>query len=132
MVNAGLWPLAVYTVLVFILITLIVIISYYLGERHQERTTDDRYESGVAPAGPVKRNIDVGYYLVAVFFVIFDLEAVFIYSWAVSVRELGWPGYIEIVIFIFFLFAGLVYLWLVGALDATTWRQRADKIPVKE
>ncbi len=61
--------------------------------------------------------LDVRFYLIAVFFVIFDLEAVFIFGWAVGVRELGWAGYTSIVVFIGVLLAALVYLWRAGALD---------------
>ena len=60
------------------------------------------------------------FYLVAMFFVIFDLEAVFLFAWAVAVRETGWAGYVEVLLFITVLLATLAYLWRVGALD---WRQ---------
>jgi NADH-quinone oxidoreductase subunit A len=123
----GIWPLAVYAFVALIIVAAMVSISYVLGERHRERTTDEPYESGAVACGSARRSIDISYYLIAVFFVIFDLEAVFIFVWAVSLRELGWLGYIEIVVFIAFLLAGLIYLWLVGALEASTLRQRIDR-----
>ncbi|MBF0559763.1 MAG: NADH-quinone oxidoreductase subunit A [Nitrospirae bacterium] len=92
-------------------------VSFVLGQRHKERLTGQPYESGIAPTGTARVRFDIKFYLIAMFFVIFDLEAVFIYAWAVSIRETGWAGYAEILIFIFILMAGLVYLWRMGALD---------------
>jgi NADH-quinone oxidoreductase subunit A len=66
------------------------------------------------------------FYLMAVFFVIFDLEAVFVYAWAVSAKEAGWPGYIEMLVFLGILVAALAYLWRLGALD---WAPRPRKLP---
>jgi NADH-quinone oxidoreductase subunit A len=112
-----LWPFIVYTFAVVALIGLILGISFLLGQRHRERATDQPYESGMVITGSARTLFDVRFYLIAVFFVIFDLEAVFIFAWAVALRELGWPGYIEILVFIGVLLAGLVYLWRIGALE---------------
>jgi NADH-quinone oxidoreductase subunit A len=119
-----LWPLLVYFLAVLAIVGIMIGASFFLGERHKERTTDEPYESGIAGTGSAGRRFDARFYLIAVFFVIFDLEALFIFAWAVAVRELGWPGYIEILIFIGVLFAALVYLWRVGALELRTRRQR--------
>lgn len=78
------------------------------------------YESGIVSTGTAQVRFDVRFYLVAMFFVIFDLETIFIFAWAVAARELGWTGYVEILIFIGILIAVLVYLWRLGALDWTT------------
>src|SRR5450830_1611655 len=86
-----------------------------LGARRAARGIP--YESGIKPAGPLPKRLSVEFYQVALFFVIFDLEAVFIFAWAVNARRLGWTGYLEIVVFVALLFAGLVYLWKVGGLD---------------
>ncbi|AFM27381.1 NADH:ubiquinone oxidoreductase subunit 3 (chain A) [Desulfomonile tiedjei DSM 6799] len=115
--ESPLWPFIVYTFAIIGLIGLIIGISFLLGQRHRERATDQPYESGMVITGSARTLFDVRFYLIAVFFVIFDLEAVFIFSWAVAVRELGWPGYIEILVFIGVLLAGLVYLWRIGALE---------------
>lgn len=112
-----LWPLAVFFALVIILTVTIVSLSALLGQRHRERSTDDPYESGIAPTGSARIRFDVKFYLMAMFFVIFDLEAVFIFVWANSARKLGWSGYIEMVIFVGILSLALFYLWRVGALD---------------
>ncbi len=64
-----------------------------LGERHREKQTDEPYESGIVSTGTARVRFDIKFYLIAMFFVIFDLEAVFIFAWAVSIRETGWTGY---------------------------------------
>lgn len=115
--NVALWPLALYFFAVLALVVIMIGFSLLLGERHQERTTGEPYESGVAPTGSARIRFDANFYLIAVFFVIFDLETLFIISWAVAVRDLGWTGYVEIVIFIGILFVALIYLWGVGGLD---------------
>jgi NADH-quinone oxidoreductase subunit A len=112
-----LWPLALYAALVFIVVGAMLGLSYILGERHKDRATDQPYESGIVTTGSARLKLSVKYYLVAVFFVIFDLEAAFIFAWAVAFRQLGWTGYLEVVVFIGILLAGLVYLWRSGALD---------------
>jgi NADH-quinone oxidoreductase subunit A len=115
-----LWPLAVYLVIVLALVVAMLGLSFVLGQRHHERATDSPYESGILSQGSARVRLSAKFYLVAMFFVIFDLEAVFLFAWAVSVRETGWPGYAEASVFIAVLLATLVYLSRVGALD---WRQ---------
>jgi NADH-quinone oxidoreductase subunit A len=107
----------VYFVAVVIILACMIGLSYVLGERHRERQTAEPYESGVMSTGTARVRFDIKFYLIAMFFVIFDLEAVFIFAWAVSLRENGWPGYIEMMIFIGVLVATLVYLWRVKALE---------------
>lgn len=114
-----LWPLVVFLAIIAFVVASMLGLSYLLGQHHSDRATGSPYESGILSEGSARVRISAKFYLVAMFFVIFDLEAVFIYAWAVAVRETGWPGYIEVVVFISLLFAALVYLWRVGALD---WR----------
>jgi NADH-quinone oxidoreductase subunit A len=111
------WPLAVYLTLCVALIGFLLLLSHYLGQRHKEHTTAEVYESGVAAIGHARFRLSAKFYLIAMFFVIFDLEAVFIFAWAVAFRESGWAGYVEALIFIVILLAALAYLWRVGALD---------------
>jgi len=122
--NAVLWPLVVYFFLVIGLLVFMVAFSYILGQRHRERATGVPYESGVASTGTARIRFDIKFYLVAMFFVIFDVEAVFIFAWAIALREAGWTGYVEILIFIGVLLAALVYLWRLGGLD---WGPRGRK-----
>jgi NADH-quinone oxidoreductase subunit A len=120
-----LWPLAVYFGLILLVAAGMLALSYFLGERHRERTTGEPYESGMPPTGSARLRVSAKFYLVAMFFVIFDLEAVFLFAWAVTFRELGWAGYAELVIFVFVLLIALIYLWRLGALDWGTERRRA-------
>jgi len=112
-----LWPLVVFFVIVLIIPVGMLMLSYVLGQRHNEHATGSPYESGILSEGSANVRFSVKFYLIAMFFVIFDLEAVFIFSWAVSVREAGWAGYFEMLVFIGILVAALVYLWRLGALD---------------
>lgn len=112
-----LWPLAVYFAAVVGIVIGMLGLSSLLGERHQERATGSPYESGIVPTGSAHVRFSVRFYLVAMLFVIFDLEAVFIFAWAVSAREVGWTGYAGLVLFIAILGAVLLYEWRLGALD---------------
>jgi NADH-quinone oxidoreductase subunit A len=120
-----LWPLVVYAVIVGILVVAMLGLSYVLGQRHQDRATGSPYESGILSEGSARVRFPAKFYLVAMFFVIFDLEAVFIFAWAIAVREVGWTGYAEVSLFIMVLLATLAYLWRVGALD---WRQQNGRM----
>ena len=111
------WPLLVYGGLVLIVVLGMLGLSYVLGPRGRRDPNEVPYEAGMLPTGSARPKLSVDFYLVAVFFVIFDLEAVFVFAWATSVRELGWIGYLEIVLFIAVPLAGLMYIWREGALD---------------
>lgn len=114
-------PLVVYFALV-VLVTATMLASYVLGERHRNSGVGTPYESGIVSEGSARVRLSARFYLVAVFFVVFDLEAVFLFVWAVAAREVGWAGYWGVVLFIGALLAALVYLWRVGALDWATER----------
>ncbi len=113
----ALWPLVLYALLAIGLAAAMVGLSYFLGERHRESATDQQYESGIAATGPPRVRLSAHFYLVAIFFVIFDLEVVFFLAWGVAARALGWAGYVGILVFALILVAGLVYEWRAGALD---------------
>jgi NADH-quinone oxidoreductase subunit A len=115
--NTTIWPFIAFAIIVFALIGIMIGLSYALGERHHEKATDEPYESGIPPTGDARLRFSSSFYLIAMFFVIFDLDAAFIMLWAVSFRELGLPGYIGIVIFIAILMVLLVYELSIGALD---------------
>ena len=111
------WPFIIFASIVIILIGIIIGISYILGEHHKEKTTNEPYESGIPPTGDARLRFSSGFYIIAMFFVIFDLDAAFIMLWAVSFRELGLPGYIGILVFIGLLIVLLIYELRIGALD---------------
>lgn len=115
--SAETWAIAAYVGLTFAIIAIMLGASWLLGGRAWGRAKNEPFESGVVGAGSTRLRLSAKFYLVAMFFVIFDVEAVFLFAWAISVRESGWPGFIEAFIFIFVLLASLVYLWKIGALE---------------
>jgi NADH-quinone oxidoreductase subunit A len=119
-----LWALGVYFLLLVFIIGVILLVSWLLGPRHREPATGTPYEGGILSEGSAHVRLSARFYLIAMFFVVFDLEAMFIYSWAVAATELGWAGYGEIVIFIGVLVVTLAYLWKQGALD---WNPRSAR-----
>ena len=115
--TANYWVLLVYAVAVIGLVAGMIGASYFLGQRHLKRATCQPFESGIVPVGYARFRLPVQFYLVAMFFVIFDLEAAFLYAWATAVRQAGWTGYVVMLVFIVTLLAALAYLWRAGALD---------------
>ncbi len=127
----ALWPLVVYFAAVLVVVGSMIGLSYVLGERHVGAHTGVPYESGIAQTGTARLRFDVKFYLNAMFFVVFDLEAAFVVAWAISARELGWPGYLGLVGFVLTLLVALVYLSRLGALDwwTATYRRRRTRGP---
>jgi len=123
-----LWTLLVYTVCVIGLVGFMLVGSHVLGPRHSTRMGNMPYESGMIPVGSARVRFSANFYLVAIFFVLFDLEAVFIYAWAVAIREVGWLGYIEAMIFLAVLTLALVYAWRTGALDWSPKMPREQRV----
>jgi len=103
------WPFLVYCGLVFGLVTLMLGLAWLLGRDKTNKITHEPFESGVIGVGDSQVRLSVDFYLIAIFFVIFDLEAVFIFTWAAAFYELGWPGYFSILVFVFLLIVPLIY-----------------------
>jgi len=131
----ALWPLALYAACAILAAAAMLAVSYVLGQRHRERSTGQPYESGIISTGSARLRFANKFYVVAMLFVVFDVESVFIFAWAVAARELRWAGYAALVVFVAVLAAALAYLWRSGALD---WIQphrerkpdlRKDRIP---
>jgi NADH-quinone oxidoreductase subunit A len=122
-----LWPLIVYFGAVIFLVAAMLGLSYILGQRHVDPATGQPYESGIVSTGSARLRLSADFYLVAMFFVIFDLEAVFLFAWAIAFRELGWGGFIEALVFVGILVAALGYLWRLGALDWGTMARTAHR-----
>jgi len=104
--------------------------AYFLGSRATGKRKNDPFESGMLPVGSAKLRFSAKFYLVAMLFVIFDVEVLYLYAWSVSVREAGWFGFVGAAIFIVILFVGLVYEGASGALDwsPTAKRKRQSKL----
>ncbi len=110
-------PFIVYFGAVILLVLTMLGLSYLLGQRRANKATNMPFESGIVSVGTSQIQMSVEFYLIAIFFVIFDLETVFIFAWAVAFFELGWEGYIAVMVFIAILGIALIYEWRSGALD---------------
>jgi NADH-quinone oxidoreductase subunit A len=95
----------------------LISVSYLLGKRVKNRVKDMPYESGIVPTGDARQRFSVKFYLVGMLFILFDIEAIFLYPWAVVYRELMMPGFIEMLIFVILILSGFFYIWKKGALD---------------
>ena len=111
------WPFLVYTLSAVGIAAIMLGISFVLGQRHMDRQTGIPYESGIQSTGTARIRFSIKFYLVAILFVIFDLEMVYVFSWAIVIRELGWPGYYSVLTFLGILVVALIYEWRMGFLD---------------
>ena len=102
---------------VLALVAVMLGVPALLGERHGGRGRAQPFESGIDPVGSARLRFPVKFFRLAVFFVIFDIEAVFLFAWAVAARDTGWAGLIGATVFIVALLAALAYLWRLGGLD---------------
>ena len=94
-----------------------IIASHIIGHRVKSKTKDQPYECGVQPTGDARGRFSVKFYLVAMLFILFDVEAIFFYPWAYVFRELQLFGFLEMMLYIAILLVGYLYLWKKGALD---------------
>jgi|SRR3954462_4655311 NADH-quinone oxidoreductase subunit A len=94
-----------------------VALSQFLGPRKPSPEKSAPYECGMPAVGDARERMSVKFYLVAMIFLLFDIEVAFLYPWAMALRELGWPGFVQVVLFMALLLAGYVYVWRKGALD---------------
>ncbi len=122
-----LWPLGLYFLIALVVAGSMIGLSFVLGERHSDRATGQPYESGIVSTGSARVRLSVKFYIVAMLFVIFDLEAVFIFAYAVAYEEVGWPGYAGMVVFVAILVVALIYEYRMGALDWEPVRLRQAK-----
>jgi NADH-quinone oxidoreductase subunit A len=94
-----------------------VLLSYVLGPKKPTPEKLAPYECGMPAVGDARERMSVKFYLVAMIFLLFDIEVAFLYPWAMALRQLGWPGFVQVVLFMTLLLAGYVYVWRKGALD---------------
>src|ERR1044071_2852121 len=107
--------------------TAIVMLSYIIGERKPTRAKLSPYECGMTPVGDSRERFSVKFYLVGMLFILFDVEAVFLYPWAVLFRELKMFGFVEMMVYIGIVLVGLWYVWKKGVLD---WAERPTAVRV--
>ena len=117
--EAGIFSLALYTALVLVLVAVMLFLCGWLGEKKPQSEKAIPYECGIVPTGNARFRYPAPFFRVALFFLIFDLEAVFIFAWAVAFQDLGWTGWLQITFFILVLLLSLFYIWKKGGLE---WR----------
>ncbi len=110
-------PIAILLGFSVVLSVVMIALGHLLGPRSKSTNKSIPYESGMTPIGPAVRRIPVKFYLVAVLFILFDIEVIFFLPWAVSLKRLGLFGLFEMVVFVAILLVGYVYVWKRGALD---------------
>ena len=120
----GVFSLTIFGVLILVFIASQLFVAHWLGEKKKSKEKSRAYESGVIPTGTARLRYPVPFYMVAIFFLLFDVEAAFIFSWAIAYKELGWAGWLQISFFIIVLILGLIYIWNKGGLE---WGPKAKK-----
>jgi NADH-quinone oxidoreductase subunit A len=111
------FPLAVAFIVAGVLAAVLVGAATLLGPRRPSRVKSSPFECGSDPVGSARERFGVKFYMIALLFIVFDVEAVFLYPWAVLLKDLGWFGYIAMALFAFTLVVGLAYVWKKGALE---------------
>jgi len=111
------FPILVQAIVAMALAAGLLTVSYFLGKRVRNRVKDMPYESGIVPTGDARQRFSVKFYLVGMLFILFDIEAIFLYPWVVVYRELKIAGFIEMLIFVVLILSGFFYIWKKGALD---------------
>lgn len=115
------FPILVQACIAVVLASVLASLSYLIGKRVRNKIKDLPYECGITPTGSARERFSVKFYLVGMLFILFDIEAIFLYPWAVVYRELKLFAFVEMLIFIVLILAGYFYIWKKGALD---WSQR--------
>jgi NADH-quinone oxidoreductase subunit A len=122
----GILALGVFTLMSLILIIALLFLASKLGEKKPNPEKLRPYECGIIPTGTARFPYPIAFYLVAAFFLIFDVEAAYIFSWAIAFERLGWSGWLQISFFIVVLLISLFYIWKKGGLE---WGPRTRKNP---
>ena len=123
------FPVLVQTVLAMVIAAALVTLSLVIGHKVKNRIKDTPYECGITPTGDAQHRFSVKFYLVAMLFIVFDIEAIFLYPWAVVYRELLMPGFVEMLIFVILILSGFFYIWKKGVLN---WSQETKDAPEQE
>lgn len=124
------FQLLIYTILIVGMAFIIIGLSRLLGKPIHSKIKDIPYESGIAPTGSASVRMSIPYYLVAIFFLMFDVDIAFLYAYGTAVRDLGWDGFVKFMIFTGFLAGGLVYIWLRGGLAWHRPTRKASNSPL--
>jgi NADH-quinone oxidoreductase subunit A len=121
------FPVLVQIAIAVVVASALVTLSFVIGKRVKDRVKDSPYECGIAPTGSARERFSVKFYLVAIVFILFDIEAVFLYPWAVVYRELKMFAFVEMLLFVVLILSGFFYIWKKGALD---WSGETPNVPL--
>jgi NADH-quinone oxidoreductase subunit A len=119
------FPVLAQGLLAVVIAAALIIISYVFGKKVRNKIKDTPYESGIVPTGDARSRFSVKFYLVAMLFILFDIEAIFLYPWAVVYRDLKMFGFIEMLIFVVLILSGFFFVWKKGALE-WAYQDRAE------
>jgi NADH-quinone oxidoreductase subunit A len=111
------WPIAAYFIILAGMLVFMMLLSHFLGPKGKQRAKNTPYESGIISVSDNKTRFTNHFFLYAIFFVIFDLETIYLFAWVIAFDDVGWAGFIEASIFIVVLLAALIYLVRIGALE---------------
>ncbi len=122
----GILALGIFAVMTVVLVIILLFIAGWLGEKKPNPEKLAPYECGIIPTGTARCRYPIAFYLIAAFFLIFDVEAAYIFSWAIAFDRLGWSGWLQISFFIAILLVSLFYIWKKGGLE---WGPTTPKSP---
>lgn len=120
------FPVLVQTILAMVIAAALVTLSFAIGKRLKNKVKDTPYECGIAPTGDARQRFSVKFYLVAMLFILFDIEAIFLYPWAVVYKQLKMFGFLEMLTFVVLILAGFFFIWKKGVLD---WARNEEPAP---
>src|SRR5579871_1670793 len=121
-------PLLIHLLVAAFLATMLITLSTVIGWRRPNKAKQQPYECGITPTGDAREPFSVKFYLVAMVFILFDVEAIFLYPWAYIFKSLRWFGFVEMLLYIGILLVGYFYLWKKGALDWNRPDARRDRV----
>lgn len=110
-------PVLMQAVLALVIACALVALSFVIGRKVKNRVKDMPYECGIAPTGDARERFSVKFYLVAMLFILFDIEAIFLYPWAVVYKDLKMFAFLEMLVFVALVMAGFFFVWKKGVLD---------------
>jgi NADH-quinone oxidoreductase subunit A len=110
-------PLAVMSILVGAIVTMFILASVFLGPSKRDPVKDSPFECGLPSEGYDKGAMSIRFYVMAMLFIVFDVELAFLFPWAVTFRSLGFLGFMEMLVFVVIVGAGFIYAWKIGALE---------------
>jgi NADH-quinone oxidoreductase subunit A len=122
-------PVLLQATLAAIIAAALVTLSYLIGHRVKNRVKDMPYECGIEPTGDARQRFSVKFYLVAMLFILFDIEAIFLYPWAVVYRQLKMFAFVEMLIFVILILAGFFFIWKKGVLDWAHSEREVAELP---